>query len=158
KPADTVDLNYPWGYVSCAYGKQDDRIMMRIEVFNGSAKPIDQLSLRLMELNFPSVPKGGTLEAGMFGFGFKESLTTLYQYPSIPSAADPDFGVPVVRLDYGTGALNFCSDDLECSVDVPYSTNSPAKTRYPFVITCRDIKPRTSKTFNVSLRFGPPGA
>ena len=158
KPADTVDLSYSWGRVSCVYGKQDDRITMRIEVSNESAKPIDRLSLRLMELNFPSVPKGGTLEAGMFGFGFKDTLTSLYQYPSIPSAADPKFVVPVVRLDYGTGALNFCSDDLECSVDVPYSTNSPAKTRYPFVITCRDIKPDTTKAFNVSLRFGPAGA
>jgi hypothetical protein len=158
KPAETVDLSYPWGRVSCAYGKQNDRITMRITVTNMSAKPVDQLSLRLMELNFPSVPTGGTLEAGMFGFGFKEALTSLYQYPSIPSAADPEFVVPIVRLDYRTGALNFCSDDLECTVDVPYSTNSPAKTSYPFVITCRDIKPRSTKEFNVSLRFGPGGA
>ena len=158
KPADTVDLSYPWGRVSCAYAKQDDRITMRITVSNASEKPIDQLSLRLMELNFPSVPKGGTLEAGMFGFGFKDVATSLYQYPSIPSAADPAFVVPIVRLDYGTGALNFCSDDLECSVDVPYSTNSPAKTSYPFVITCSDIKPGSTKAFNVSLRFGPAGA
>src|SRR5262249_34557613 len=71
--------------------------------------------------------------------------------------ADPEFVVPIVRLDYGTGALNFCSDDLGCSVDVPYSTNSPAKTRYPFVITGRDIKPGIT-TYNVSLRFGPAGA
>jgi len=131
---------------------------MRITVSNASAKPIDQFSLRLMELNFPGVPKGGTLEAGMFGFGFKEGLTSLYQFPSIPSVADPEFVVPIVRLDYGTGALNFCSNDLECSVDVPYSTNSPAKTRYPFVITCRGIKPGASKVFNVSLRFGSAGA
>ena len=61
-------------------------------------------------------------------------------------------------MAYETGALNFCSDDLECSVDVPYSTNSPSGTSYPFVITCRDIKPGVSKTFNVSLRFGPAGA
>src|SRR5260370_11379131 len=68
KPADTVDLSYPWGRVSCAYAKQDDRITMIITVSNASEKPIDQLSLRLMELNFPSVPKGGTLEAGVFCF------------------------------------------------------------------------------------------
>jgi hypothetical protein len=158
KPPDTVDLSYPWGGVSCAYGKQDDRITMRFTVSNASAKAIDQLSLRLMELNFASVPKGGTLEAGMFGFGFKDVATSLHQYPSIPSAADPGFVVPIVRVEYGTGTLNFCSDDLECSVDVPDSTNSSAKISYPFVITCRDIKPGSTKAFNVSLRFGPPGA
>ena len=112
-----------------------------------------------MELNFPSAPKGGTLEAGMFGFGFKGPEWPLRSYPpSIPSVADPRSVVPIVRVDYGTGALNFCSDDLECSVDVRYSTNSPATTSYPFIITCRDIKPGASKTFNISLRFGPAGA
>jgi hypothetical protein len=159
KRADTVDLIYPWGRVSCTYGKQGNKMTMRIEVSNAGAKEIDQLSLRLMELNFPSVPKGGTPEAGMFGFGFKGPEWPLHQGPaSIPSVADPQFVVPIVRVEYGTGALNFCSDDLECSVDVPDSTNPSAKTSYPFVITCRDIKPHASKTFNVSLRFGPAGA
>src|SRR6266568_2415339 len=71
KKGDTIDLRYPWGRVSCSYGKQGDKITMRIEVLNAGAKTIDQLSLRLVELSFPSAPKGGTLEAGMFGFGFK---------------------------------------------------------------------------------------
>jgi hypothetical protein len=158
KPANTVNLTYPWGSISCAYGKQDDRITMRIEVSNTS-KPLNELSLRLMELNFPRVPNGGTFEAGMFGFGFKGPEWSLHQGPpSIPSVADPRFVVPIVQVDYGTGALNFCSDDVECAVDVQSSTNSPAKTSYPLVITCRDIKPGTSNVFNVSLRFGPAGA
>jgi hypothetical protein len=156
KRADTVDLTYPWGRVSCTYGKQGDKITMRIAVSNAGAKEIDQLSLRLMELNFAGFPKGGTLEAGMFGFGFRGPEWSLHQGPaSIPSVADPRFVVPIVLLDYGTGALNFCSDDLECSVDLP---RSPAGTGYPFVVTCGDIKPGASRTFNVSLRFGPAGA
>ena len=157
KQTDTIDLTYPWGHISCAYGKQGNALTMRIEVSNTSAEPLNELSLCLMELNFPSVRGGGTLEAGMFGFGFKDTASSLHQYPSVPSVADPQFVVPIVRVDYGTGALNFCSDDLECSVSVPYSTNSPARTSYPFMITCRDIKPRASKTFSVSLRFGPAG-
>jgi len=159
KQADTIDLSYPWGHVSCAYSKQDDKITMRIEVSNTSSEPLNEFSLRLMELNFPSVPSGGTLEAGMFGFGFKGPEWPLHQYPpSIPSVADPRLVAPIVRVDYGTGALNFCSDDLECSVDVPYSANLLSRTSYPFIITCRDIKPGISKAFNVSLRFGPAGA
>jgi hypothetical protein len=156
KRADTVDLAYPWGGVSCVYGKQGDKLTMGITVSNASAKSIDQVSLRLMELNFRNVPKGGTLEAGMFGFGFRGPEWTMHRGPdSIPSDADPRFVVPIVLLDYGTGTLNFCSDDLECSVDLP---RFPVKTGYPFVITCRDIKPHASKTFNVSLRFGSAGA
>jgi hypothetical protein len=154
--ADTVDLSYSWGHISCAYGKQDDRITMRIELSNDTAEPVSELSLRLMELTFPSVPDGGTLEAGMFGYGYKGPNWPLHQFPpSIPSVADPRFVVPIVAVDYGTGGLNFCSDDLECSVEVPYSTNLLTRTSYPFVITCRDIKPRTTKAFNISLRFGP---
>ena len=159
KQADTIDLSYPWGRLSCAYGKQDDKITMRIEISISSTEPLNEFSLRLMDLSFPTVPDGGTLEAGMFGYGFKGPEWPLHQYPpSIPSVADPRFVVPIVRVDYGTAALNFCSDDLECSVDVPYSTNPPARTSYPFVITCRDIKPGMSKAFDVSLRFGPAGA
>jgi hypothetical protein len=159
KNTDTIDLSYPWGRISCAYGKQDDRLTMRIEVSNTSSEPLNEFSVRLMELNFPRVPDGGTLEAGMFGFGFKGPEWPLDRWPaSTPSVADPLYVVPIVRADYGTGALNFCSDDLECSVGIPRTTNPPDATRYPLVITCRDIKPGTTKEFNVSLRFGPAGA
>src|SRR5260370_3482357 len=66
--------------------------------------------------------------------------------------------MPIVSVNYRSGALNFCSEDLECSVSVPYSTNSPARPSYPFIITCHDIKPGASRAFNVSLRFGPAGS
>ena len=155
----TVDLNYPLGRISCAYGKRDDRLTMRFEISNTSSEPLNEFSLRLMELNFPSIPHGGTLEAGMFGFGFKGLEWRLHEGPlSIPSVADPRFVVPIIQIDYGTGALTFCSDDVDCAVDVAQSTNFPARTSYPLVITCRDIRPGTTKAFNVSLRFGPAGA
>ena len=134
KQTDTVDLSYPWGRISCAYGKQDDRLTMRLEVSNTSSEPLNEFSLRLMELNFPSIPHGGTLEAGMFGFGFKGPEGRLHEGPlSIPSVADPRFVVPIIQMDYGTGALTFCSDDVDCAVDVPQSTNFPARTSYPFI-------------------------
>jgi len=44
---------------------------MRIEVSNTSEEPLDDYSIRLMEMNLPRVPAGGTLEAGMFEFEFK---------------------------------------------------------------------------------------
>ena len=123
---DTIDLSYPWGRISCAYGKQDDRLTLRIEVSNTGSAPLNEFSVRLMELNFPRVPNGGTLEAGMFGFGFKGPEWPLNRWPpSIPSVADPRFVVPIVRADFGTGTLNFCSDDLECSVGIPGTTNPP---------------------------------
>src|SRR5437667_12072576 len=132
---------------------------MRGEVSSSSSRPVNEFSLRLMELNFPRVPDGGTLEAGMFGYGFKGPEWPLDPWLlSIPSVADPLYGAPIIRADFGTGALNFCSDDLECSVGIPHTANPPDGTRYPLVITCRDIKPGTTKIFNISLRFGPADA
>ena len=156
KQTDTVDLTYPWGHVACVYGKQDDKMTMRIEVTNSGGEVLDGLTLRLMELAFPSIPKGATLEAGMFGYGFKD--WTLPLDKMLPVLVDPKFVVPIVRVDYGTGAFNFCSDDLECSVGVAYWTNPPARTSYRFTIPCGSINPRASKTFNASLRFGPSGS
>jgi hypothetical protein len=159
KKANSIELAFPWGRVSCSYTKRADQLMMRIDVANTGAQNLDELSLRLMELNFPSIPHGGTLEAGMFGFGFKGPDWRLHEGPlSIPSVADPRFVVPIIELDYGTGTLNFCSDDVDCAVDVPASTNFPARTSYPLVVTCRDIPPGVTKPFNISLRFGPGGA
>ena len=152
KPVSSIDLAYPWGHLACAYAKKGETLTIRIAVSNTSAQELDELSLRLMELDFPSAPNGGTLEAGMFGFGFKGTTHPLYHYPSV---ADPRFVAPIVRVDFKTGALNFCSDDLKCSLSVPYSTNPPANTGYPFIISCRGIMPGETKTFNVSLRFGP---
>jgi hypothetical protein len=155
KQTNSIELAYPWGRVSCAYGKQGNRLAMRVEVTNTASQELDELSLCLMQLNFPSVPNGTTLEAGMFGFGFKALLHPLYQYPCV---VDPQFALPIVHMDFETGALNFCSDDFECSVSVPYTTNPPTRTRYPLLIICRGIKPGVTKTFNVSLRFGPAGS
>ena len=109
KKTDAVDLSYPWGRISCAYGKQDDRLTMRIEAFNTSSKAVNEFSVRLMELNFPRVPHGGPFETGMFVFGFKGPEWSLDQCPpSIPLIADPRFVVPIIRMDYVAGALNFC--------------------------------------------------
>ncbi|HET9367364.1 MAG TPA: hypothetical protein VFO22_04780 [Candidatus Udaeobacter sp.] len=152
----SVELSYSWGRVACAYRKEgENKLAMEIDVANTSGEKIDETSLRLMELTFPSVPAGGTLEAGMFGFGFKGTLVPLYRWPQI---IDSRFCAPVIRVDYGTGALNFCADDLESTVGVPYTTNPPARTRYPFNVTLRDIKPGETKSFQVSFRFGPRAA
>src|SRR5438034_5326960 len=90
KQTNSIDLADRWGHVSCAYGKLGNTLTMRIEVSNTRAQELDELSLRLMELNFPSVPDGGTLDAGMCGFGFKgPELHFDTSPPSFPSVSDP---------------------------------------------------------------------
>ncbi len=131
---------------------------MSIEVSNTSSKAVNEFSLRLMELKFPRVPRRPTGSRHVRIRLQRPRVASGPMSASIPLIADPRFVVPIIPVDYGTGALNFCSDDAECAVSVPYSTNFPTRTSYPFVITCRDIKPGASKTFNVSLRFGAAGA
>ena len=153
---DAVDLTYPWGDVSCAYSKKgENEIVLHIGITNSSKGPIPDVSLRLMELTFPNVPEGMTLEAGMFGFGFKGKPAQMGTYPLM---ADPEFVVPIVRVDYGNSTLNLCSDDAESLVAVLYPTNRPTNTSYPFLVACSNIGPGTTKTFTVSLRFGPSGS
>lgn len=153
---DSIELTCPWGRVSCSYRRRSDTgIALRIQVTNTTTAVLKTFSLRLMELNFPSIPDGATLDAGMFGYGFTGDPYSLSQHQPL---ADPEFVTPIVRLDFGTSVLNFCSDDLECSVSVPYSTNSQSGASYPFMIACHDIRGGSTKTFDVSFRFGPAGA
>lgn len=151
----TVKVTYPWGSVSCTYQQKANVLGMRLEISNNGSEAIPALSLRLMQLDFPSIPQGNTLEAGMFGFGFEGKTLPLYLYPLI---ANPRFVAPVVRVDFGKSTLNFCSDDLACAISIPYTTNPLARTRYPFVINCPAIEPGATKGVHVSLRFGPAGA
>jgi hypothetical protein len=153
--SNTIELTYPWGRISCAYRKKNENaLVMHIQVINQSTESIDDLSLRLMELSFPTVPQGGSLEAGMFGYQFKGELSPLYKWPIL---IDARFAIPLVRVDYGTDTLNFCDDDFAAAVTVGSATNSD-RTSYPFGITCHTIQPGGSKTFDVSFRFGPSGS
>jgi hypothetical protein len=153
--AQKVTLTYDWGSVSSTYTKEGDRLLMKIHVGNTSDKVLAELPVVVTELNFPASPKGTTLEAGMFGFGFNGTMQPLDQSPLV---ADPRSVAPVIRIDYGTGALNFCSDNFLATISVPYTSNPPAKTKYPFIASFNDVKPGSSKTATISLRFGPTGA
>ena len=153
---DAVELNYSWGIIRCRYDKEgENKLRLRIEAVNNSNDRVDDVTLSLAELTFPGEPKGGTLEAGPFGYGFRGTLAPLAEQPQ---AVDPHFSLPVVRIDYGSAALNFCADDLETIVGVSHPRNPPERTRYAFEATLRDIKPHQTKRFEISFRFGAGGA
>jgi hypothetical protein len=100
---DSVDLAYPWGSVSAAYSKKGENgIGMRIVITNSSKDAIPDLSLRLLELGFPNVPQGNTLEAGMFGFGFKNKPA---QIGTEPLLADPEFVVQSFESTMGAATI-----------------------------------------------------
>jgi hypothetical protein len=153
--AQQITLTFPWGKVANVYGQTDDRLTMRVQVSNDSDKVLARLPVVVAELNFREVPKGASLEAGMFGAGFKGGLYPLGLFPVV---ADPRYVVPMVQVDYGTGTLNFSSDDVGAEVNISRATNPPAGTMYAFTVSITDIAPRATKICAVSLRFGSPNA
>jgi hypothetical protein len=50
-----------------------------------------------MEMNFPHVPNGGPLEAGMFGFGFNGPDSLLDQMPANSFSCRSAVVVPIIR-------------------------------------------------------------
>lgn len=154
--SDRIRLDYPWGTIDCTYTSHGETLRFRIAITNRCDRRLASPVIQLAELNFPAIPSGRTLDAGMFGFGFKGNMSPLWKYPMV---ADPTFQVPLVCTDYGTGSLDFCADDLRSIVSVPYTTNHQTKTTYPFVVTSEGaIAPGQKRSFAVSLRFGSAGA
>jgi hypothetical protein len=151
----TVQLSYSWGRISCAYSKvAGNQLRMRILVTNTTDLAIDALSVRLTQLVFPTAPQAGALEAGMFGFGFRGEMAPLYRWPY---SIDSSFSVPILRIDYGSGALNFCNDDFRCSLGVDFQ-HDPAQADYAFSVRFKNIEPGATKTCDASFRFGSSGS
>jgi hypothetical protein len=151
-----IDLEFSWGRAACAYRKRGNQILMKVQVTNNSAQSLKDLSARLMKLTFPATPIGGTLEAGMFGYGFKGEMNPLTN--SWPLTVYPQFAAPVIQIDYGQGALSFCSEDLATPIRVSAPANPPPATNYALEILCGTLEAGGSKSFDVSLRFGATGA
>ncbi len=151
----TVSLTYAWGAIACVYKGVGSRLSLNLSVHNATRDTLTGIKIQLIELGFPAVPRGRVLDAGMFGTS--GNLHPLHEYPL---SADPHAMPPVLLIDYGAGAIAFCSDDptLATSVSVPYSTNPPAKTRYPLWALPGAVAPGKTVVTNLSLRFGSGGA
>ena len=152
----TIDLEFPWGRAVCFYRKRGNQIVMKVQVTNNSAQSLEDLSARLMKFTFPATPTAGTLEAGMFGYGFKGEMNPLTN--SWPLTVYPQFAAPVIQIDYGKSAVSFCSEDLATPISVSAPANPPAATSYALKILCGTLQAGESKSFDVSLRFGAAGA
>ncbi|MBV9850302.1 MAG: hypothetical protein JO250_11555, partial [Armatimonadetes bacterium] len=145
---------YPWGRLVGIYDQRGDSLTLRLTVRNDTPDTLTALDVQVAELTFPSVPQGDTADPGMFGTGGPHPL-------EYPLSADPRNTPPVLLIDDGTGGvLDFASEGVTdpVTVSVPFSTNPPTRTRYPFWASVGNIAPGASRTFTVALRFGPPGA
>lgn len=150
----TLTLTYSWGRVACVYGAHADHLFLRLIVANTSIKTIAPIDIQTAELRFPTIPIGDTADPGQSGTGGPHPLA------DYPLTADPKNTPAALLIDDGiNGVLDFCSEGAPNSamLSVPFTTNPPTKTQYPFWVSTGPIPPNKSRTFTVSLRFAPPG-
>jgi hypothetical protein len=154
KATQTVRLSYSWGSVSCKYEQPTERqVSAHVIVTNNSPGDLHDITLCLSRLTFPQVPDAGSLEAGMFGYGFKGDLSPMYRWKY---AIDGQFSVPILRVKYGSTEMDFCADDLTSALEISSPSNHE-NTRYGFNLICKKIMAGEQKNFDVSFRFGSAG-
>ena len=151
----TVTRTFAWGTARCAFAVRNSRLSLSIAVADTTPDTtVQAIYLQPLVLQFPQMPQG-------YGDG----------YPRLAA----NLGTPtVLGADYGAGVLALCNDDVKrpLIIGFPYSLDKPANTRYPIVINAgptdwlggrlnpvnvHTLAPGHSESFQISLRFGPPG-
>lgn len=150
-----VLLRCAWGAVRAAYSARGDHLRIALSVHNDTGNTLADLSLRVLEPEFPQAPLCAELDAGQFGLGGAP-----HPLAAGPVAADPRAAPPVLFLAYGSGALAFCSEDpaAPAALRVSGATNPPDNTRAALQVLPGPLGPGKTLRCTVSLRFGPPGA
>ncbi len=144
---------YPWGSVACRYAPAGNRLDLTVAVTDTSPQMIQQLTLQLLAVRFPTAPKGWAPN-----------------YPYVGSnTGDPT----VVTADYGGGELAVCNEDV---AGKPLLVGFPGRADFasrPLVVStaggwflspyldryiARPVAPGATDTYRVSLRFGASGS
>lgn len=147
-----ITRTFPWGTVACRYAAAGSRLDLTVAVTNRSPWTIQQITLQLLAIRFPDMPKGWAPNSVHVG----------------SNTGDPT----VITADYGGGELAVCNEDVAgrpllvgfpgrvdfASRPVVLSTAqgwvlSPYLDRY----IARPIAPNATDVYHVSLRFGASG-
>ncbi len=148
----TLTQRYPWGSIVCSYSPSESALELRCTVNNTSADTLEQLKLKLVRLNFPSVVQVRVTEAGMFGNGGAAHPPNDFSIYALP-----DESAPVLMTTYGGDkGLNFGveSPGWDWGPGVPYSENGSTATLHPFQATLgAPIGPGKSSRFTARLEF-----
>ena len=143
-----VSTVYPWGTVTSNYRSTGNRLIMKVVVTNTTSDLLETIGVQALTMSFPEVPQGSTVDA---------QTHPLHLYPLI---VDPKMQPGVIHVDYGSaGVVDYANEGVTEPVilQIPFSSNNPVNTLYPFWATTQNISTGTSRTINVSLRFGKAG-
>jgi hypothetical protein len=149
-----LTLAYSWGSVKVGYVTSGNRLTLNITTTNTSANTIQGLFFEPMGLHFPAAPQE-----------FDGSI------PLICS----NVGDPCIEsMTYGSGTLVMANEDVQkpLIVGFPWALDKPTNTVFPLRINTdrenmypdrvpyvnRPVAPGGTDLFQISLRFGAPGA
>jgi hypothetical protein len=144
---------FPWGTIACRYTPVGSRLNLAVAVTNTSSQTIQQLTLQILAVHFPSAPKGWVPNDVHIG----------------SNTGDPT----VITADYGSGEIAVCNEDVAgkpllvgfpgradfSSRPIVFST-APGWVLSPYLdnYLARPIAPGATDIYHVSLRFGPSGS
>ncbi len=151
--AHRLTQTYPWGTVACRYVPAGSRLNLAVSVTDTSPQTLQQLTLQLLAIRFPAMPK---------------DWVPNYVYVG-SNTGDPT----VITAHYGSGALAVCNEDV---AGKPLLVGFPGRadfTSRPIVVStakgwvlspyldpyiARPIAPGATDTYHLSLRFGASGS
>ena len=139
----------PWGLVKVSYEALANRLLITIALTNSSKDTIEQFSMELLKLRFPS---------------------SLNEYDGVTPLIENSVGHPaVVEVTHKGGRLGVVSEDRNKGIQLglPWAIDRPQSRVFPLVLSTgkvdslpdsypkiiRPILPGHTETFVVSLRF-----
>jgi hypothetical protein len=135
----TLTQSYNWGSTTIAYHPQADRLVIDLTVSNTAKIAITQARFDLLHVQFPTVPTGYDWEH-RYGYSYNT----------------PD-DLPVLLADWGAAKLALCSEDLSKPVGFSFSPLDGDPYAVRVWLDGAPIKPGTSRSATLSLRFGDSG-
>lgn len=150
-----VMRTFDWGSVRGVFAAQGSRLNLTITVTNTTRdQAVKAVYLQPLWLKFPTKP---------------------HEYDGGAPILAANLGQPsVVSMDYGTGTLALCNEDVTrpLLIGFPYALDNLGNTTFPLQVSSgptdwlhpyidpylqRPIAPGHSDTYTLSLRFGPAG-
>ncbi|MBL8210314.1 MAG: DUF4185 domain-containing protein [Bryobacterales bacterium] len=149
-----ITWTYPWGSLSVSYAAAGNRMDMVVRIRNTSTASLRSLFLEPFTLRLPAKPA---------------------EYDgTIPMLADNLANPSMISLNYGSGVVVACNEDVSrpLMMGFPWALNRPTSTLFPLRVNIakeamypaffpyieRPVPPGGSDEYRLSLRFGPPGA
>jgi len=151
-PGRKITQTFPWGAITCRYALIGSRLNLTVAVTNSSPLTLQQLTLQLLAIRFPAMPRGWVPNSVHIG----------------SNTGDPT----VITADYGGGELAVCNEDVAgkplllgfpgradfSSRSIVVST-APGWVLSPYLdrYIARPITPGATDVYRLSLRFGASG-